>query len=201
MLGVFLDTETNGLNSQIHRILEIAFKIVDLTSGALLEEFQTVVSQPIEAWEKSDQESLRINGFQWNEVAKGRTPRNVSQLIIDAFNRNGVKRKKAVFICQNPSFDRAFFSQLIDPDTQELLSWPYHWLDLASMHWALAMNQAKGLKGPYPWETGLSKDMIASHYHLPGESKPHRAMNGVSHLVLCYQAVVGFPTQAALPAK
>ncbi|MDE3045220.1 MAG: 3'-5' exonuclease [Verrucomicrobiota bacterium] len=193
MLGVFLDTETNGLNSQVHRILELAYKIVDLSTGELKEEYQTIVAQPFELWEKSDQESLRINGFQWEEVAQGRTPRHVSQHIIDTFTKLGVRRKQAVFICQNPSFDRVFFSQLIDPDTQELLSWPYHWLDLASMYWALTMDKARKAQGPFPWETGFSKDLIAAHYKLPGESKPHRAMNGVSHLLLCYQAVVGFP--------
>ena len=193
MLGIFLDTETNGLNAQIHKIVEIAFKIVDLTTGELKEQFQSIIAQPIEAWEKSDQESLRINGFNWEEVSKGKTPRHVSQQIIDCFARWGIRRKKAVFICQNPSFDRVFFSQLIDSDTQELLSWPYHWLDLASMHWSLMMERSKQQKGPLPWETGFSKDMIASFYNLPAEAKPHRAMNGVSHLVLCYQAVVGFP--------
>lgn len=194
MIGIFLDTETNGLNSQIHRILEIAFHIVDLTTGELKEEYQTLVAQPIEAWEKSDQESLRINGFSWQEVAAGKAPRHVAQNIIDIFTRWNIRRKKAVFICQNPSFDRAFFSQLIDPDTQEMLSWPYHWLDLASMYWALSMDKAKQKRGPLPWETGLSKDLIASQYQIPGEEKPHRAMNGVRHLLLCYKAVVGFPT-------
>ena len=195
MIGVFLDTETNGLNSSHHRIVEIAFKIVDLTDGSIKEEFQTLIAQPIEAWEKSDQESLRINGFTWEEVSKGRTPRHVSQSIIDIFTRWGIRRKKAVFICQNPSFDRIFFSQLIDSDTQELLSWPYHWLDLASMYWALTLTKAKQTHSPLPWETGFSKDLIATHYHLPPESKPHRAMNGVAHLLLCYHAVVGFPKE------
>jgi oligoribonuclease len=183
VIGVFLDTETNGLNSVHHKIVEIAFKIVDLTNGNLKEEYQTLIAQPIEAWEKSDQESLRINGFTWDEVSKGRTPRHVSQTIIDIFTRWGIRRKKAVFICQNPSFDRIFFSQLIDSDTQELLSWPYHWLDLASMYWAVTLTHAKQHKGPLPWETGFSKDLIASHYKLPTESKPHRAMNGVTHLL------------------
>jgi DNA polymerase-3 subunit epsilon/oligoribonuclease len=198
MLGVFLDTETNGLNSQTHRILELAYKIVDLQSGDLKEEYQTIIAQPIEAWEKSDQESLRINGFTWDEVCQGKTPRHVSQQTIDIFSRWQVRRKKAVFICQNPSFDRVFFSQLIDSDTQELLSWPYHWLDLASMYWSIAMERARASQGPLPWETGFSKDLIASHYKLPHESKPHRAMNGVSHLLLCYEAVVGFPESARL---
>lgn len=193
MLGIFLDTETNGLNSQVHKIVELAYKIVDLRTGKLLAEYQTVVAQPIDVWEKSDRESLRINGFSWNEVSKGQNGSIVSQEIIDSFTKWGIRRKKAVFICQNPSFDRVFFSQLISSDTQEMLSWPYHWLDLASMYWAIAMQRSKHSSSPLPWETGLSKDLIASHYKLPAESKPHRAMNGVSHLLLCYEAVVGFP--------
>lgn len=193
MLGVFLDSETNGLNAQIHKVIELAFKIVDLTTGEVKEEYQTVISQPTESWKRSDQNSLRVNGFTWDEISRGKAPGSVAQEIIDCFARFDIRRKKAVFICQNPSFDRAFFFQLIDPDTQERLSWPYHWLDLASMHWALSMERAKKGVGPFPWEIGFSKDMIASFYNLPPESKPHRAMNGVSHLILCYTAVVGFP--------
>lgn len=193
VLGVFLDSETNGLNAHIHKILEIAFKIIDLKTGDIKESYQTLITQPFEAWEKSDQESLKINGFTWDEVKSGRTPRHTSQQIIDLFNKWNIRRKEAVFICQNPSFDRVFFSQLIDPDTQELLSWPYHWFDLASMFWAISMQRAKANQGPPPWELRFSKDAIAEHYHLPAEEKPHRAMNGVNHLILCYDAVVGFP--------
>jgi DNA polymerase-3 subunit epsilon/oligoribonuclease len=197
VIGIFLDTETNGLNAQTHSILEIAFKMVDLSSGQLKEEYQAVIAQPLEAWERSDPESLRVNGFKWKELIQGKAPQRVSAEIIDLFTKWGVKRKKAVFICQNPSFDRVFFCQLIDPNTQELFDWPYHWLDLASMYWSLTMQAALKQQGPLPWETGLSKDLIASHYKLPAESKPHRAMNGVSHLLLCYKAVVGFPNYTA----
>lgn len=198
MLGIFLDSETNGLNAKIHKIIEIAFKIVDLTTGDVKEEFQCVISYPIEIWEKSNQDSLHINGFTWEEISQGKTPRQVSQQIIDCFAQWGIRRKKAVYICQNPSFDRVFFSQLVDPDTQELLNWPYHWLDLASMHWSLTMDRARRQNGPLPWETGFSKDLIANFYNLPSEEKPHRAMNGVAHLLLCYQAIVGFPLKKAL---
>ncbi len=176
-------------------MLEIAFKIVDLSTGEVKANYQTLIAHPIEMWEKSDQESLRINGFLWEEVSKGKTPRHVSQTIIDLFTQWNIRRKKAVFICQNPSFDRVFFSQLIDADTQELLSWPYHWLDLASMYWAIAMKKATQNQGPLPWVTGVSKDQIAAQYRLPEEKKPHRAMNGVEHLLLCYEAIVGFPNR------
>jgi DNA polymerase-3 subunit epsilon/oligoribonuclease len=199
MLGIFLDTETNGLHAGIHKILEVAFAAVDLSTGEERGRFHTLISPSIDAWQRSDQESLRVNGFTWEEVSKGQTPRQASQEIIDRFAELDIRRKKAVFVCQNPSFDRVFFSQLIDPETQELLRWPYHWLDLASMHWALTMLRARTASGPLPWEVGLSKDMIAAFHNLPLEARPHRAMNGVNHLLLCYQAVVGFPAPAPAP--
>lgn len=193
MLGVFLDSETNGLNPRLHRIVEIAFKIVDLLNGEVKEEFQAVLSLTEEEWGKSDPTSLQVNEFSWEEVKGGALSSLVAQEIIQIFQKWNIQRKKAVFICQNPSFDRVFFSHLIDPTQQEQLNWPYHWLDLASMHWALAMEKAKKHQGPLPWEIGYSKDLIASFYQIPPERKPHRAMNGVTHLLSCYQAVVGFP--------
>ena len=123
----------------------------------------------------------------------GRPESEIAKEVLTLLTKWKIKRDSAVFICQNPSFDRVFFSQIIDSDTQELLRWPYHWLDLASMFWAITMDKAKKNKGPLPWEAGFSKDLIAAHYKLPKEASPHRAMNGVDHLLLCYQAVVGFP--------
>lgn len=189
MLGIFLDTETNGLNPYRHKILELAFKIVDVDSGEVKESFQSLVSQPREQWELSDPESLKITGFTWEEISRAPTHFQLSKDIISLLKKWGIKRGSAVFICQNPSFDRIFFSQLIDPDIQEALLWPYHWLDLASMYWAVSIKTATAL----PWSTGISKDKISAIYKIPPEGKPHRAMNGVNHLLACYEAVVGFP--------
>ena len=193
MLGIFLDSETNGLNSQKHRIVEIAYQILDVYTGEVKDTFQSVVSVTPEEWKRSDQVSLGVNGFTWDEVSQGTAPSEVGAQIQESLKKNGIKRGEAVFICQNPSFDRVFFSQLIDPDVQEKLLLPYHWLDLASMHWAEAMRKGASGQGKFPWETGYSKDKIALAHRLPCEEQPHRAMNGVKHLLLCYKAVVGFP--------
>jgi DNA polymerase-3 subunit epsilon/oligoribonuclease len=193
VLAIFLDTETNGLNSYKHRVIEIAFQIVDVLTGQIQEAFESLVLATPENWEKSDPESLKVNGFTWEQVSKGVSAHIVGAEIQKIFAKHKIKRGNAVFICQNPSFDRIFFSQLIDPDTQEKLLWPYHWLDLASMYWAKSMQAGAEGTGNYPWETGYSKDKIAIAKSLPTESSPHRAMNGVKHLQLCYQAVVGFP--------
>jgi len=187
VLGIFLDTETNGLNPFKHRLLEIAFKIVDLKTGQILEDYEAVIFQTEAVWKLSDPESLKVNGFAHTDVLEGKQPAEAALEITKIFQKNHIRRGEAVFICQNPSFDRVFFSQLIDPDIQEELSWPYYWLDLASMYWAETLR-----KGKYPWTTGFSKDRIAAAYNLPPEAKPHKAMNGVNHLLLCYQTMMGF---------
>jgi oligoribonuclease len=195
VLGIFLDTETNGLNFLVHRPLEIAFKILDLTTKSCKAEYSQILSITPEEWAVSDPESLRLNGFTWEMTSKGKTRASVAEEIKQCFQATGIKRGKAVFICQNPSFDRAFFAQLINPEIQEKLAWPYHWLDLASMYWAESMRAGRKDPAHYPWVTGVSKDKIAAHYRLPAERVPHRAIGGVDHLIACYEAVVGFPAE------
>lgn len=187
MLGIFLDTETNGLNMQRHRILEVAFKILDIVTGEEKDSFQSVVYQPYEEWKKSDPLSLEINGFSWEEIEKGKPPQKIGEEIQLIFKKNRIQRGQSVFVCQNPSFDRSFFNQLVDGDIQEKLNWPYHWLDLASMFWTYCLLN----KHPLPLNNGLSKNKIAEYFHLPPEGNPHKAMHGVDHLILCYQAVIG----------
>lgn len=193
MLGIFLDSETNGLNPNVHRVIEIAYKILDLYSGEEKDSFNSLIYQPEQIWEKSNLKSLEINGLTLKEVQQGKNEKTANIEIIKSFEKNNIKNGNSVFICQNPSFDRVFFSQLIDSETQNLLDWPYHWLDLASMYWSISLINAKNNKSLFPWETGFSKDRIASTYNLPKEKVPHRALNGVNHLILCYQTVVGFP--------
>lgn len=193
MLGIFLDTETNGLNPYKHHILELAFKIVDVSTGEILLAYESIIAQSKAVWGKSDPRSLEINKFTWEILSKGKLPKLVQEEVTEIFLSKHIHRKNAIFICQNPSFDRAFFSQIVDPDIQEKLQWPYHWLDLASMFWAHHIQKGKENLASFPWETGVSKDRISMTYSLPCEAKPHRAMNGVDHLLLCYETIVGFP--------
>jgi len=188
MLAIFLDQETTGLDSQRHRTIEIAFKIVDVSTDEVLASYETIVRQPREVWELHDPSSIQVNGFKWEDLESGKPPAQVSSEIRELFIKMGIKRGQAVFICQNPSFDRAFFNHLIHVDEQERLNWPYHWLDLASMYWFVRMSSANG--EPFPEKIILSKDSIAEYYGLPPEAKPHKAVNGVDHLLLCYRSIL-----------
>lgn len=197
MLAIFLDIETTGLDSTRHRAIDIGLKIVDVGTGETVGEYQSVIKITREFWEKRDLSSIEINGFTWEQTLEGKDPKTVGDEIIALFTSKGIERGLAVFICQNPAFDRSFFTQLVDIYTQEKLHWPYHWLDFASMYWAHLAFESREKGIPFPKKLNLSKNEIAKIYKLPVEEEPHRAMNGVNHLILCYQTVVGLKNSSA----
>lgn len=192
MQAIFLDTETTGLDPQIHRLLEIAFKVVDIRTGYQKLTYQAIVKQPLNIWEQRDPSSVEVNGFTYEKVMLGKDEEVVRQEIMQIFTDLQIQRGSSVYICQNPAFDRNYFAQLIDVHTQEQKQWPYHWLDFASMYWALQVKAFRDIGKPFPEDLILSKNAIAQRYQLPVEPNPHSALNGVDHLLLCYQTVIGF---------
>lgn len=190
MLGIFLDIETTGLNSSRHSPIDIAIKIIDLSDYNELGSYQNIIRLSSESWDKCDPMSLEINGFTWEKTQRGKEPDAVGKEIISLFTTLGIQRGSSVFICQNPAFDRGFFNQLVDVYVQELLNWPYHWLDLASMFWAMKVVKCKASGKQLPEKISLSKNEIAKAYGIPPEVTPHQAMGGVDHLIQCYRAVL-----------
>ena len=191
MLGIFLDIEANGLDVFKHHCIELAYKIVDLETGSNVEAFQATLLLSQEEWKTSDPNSLKVNGFSFEIVKNGTPKKEVATSIKRSFKKTQISRENSVFICQNPSFDRQFFNQIISASEQESLFLPYHWLDLASMHFAKCSLILK----KKPLEVALSKNRIAKLYGLPPEKAPHRAMAGVDHLILCYKHVIGFTSK------
>ena len=191
MLAIFLDLETTGLDPKKHCVIDAAFKIVNLSTNELVCSFRRVVKPSVLAWESRDPASIEVNGYTWEQVALGADIKVVGEEIVELFTQCKIERGKAVFICQNPAFDRGFFSHFVDVYTQERLNWPYHWLDLASMYWVVNFQKIISRGECLPEKMSLSKNEIAKEYQLPPEATPHRAMNGVEHLIRCYQAVLG----------
>lgn len=182
---IFLDIETTGLDPQKHKAIDIACSITDPELKAPCVTYESLIKRPLETFEEANPISLSINGLTHEMVQQGKTIEEVSKDIVSLFSGLGIHRNNAVFLCQNPSFDRGFFSQIVPISLQEKLLWPYHWLDLASMFW---ITNSKELSKRSEFQ--LSKDSIASFYKLLPEKKPHRAMNGVAHLMLCYEALL-----------
>jgi DNA polymerase-3 subunit epsilon/oligoribonuclease len=189
MLGVFLDTETSGLDPFVHVPLELGLSIVDLASGTVLGEFETLLRASDNEWAVHDPISIQINGLTKAQIDQGRPRADVAQEIEGLFSHHGIDNDRALFICQNPAFDRPFFSKIVPPYRQDVLHWPYHWLDLASMYWAIKLA---GTDRVGSFGLNVSKDIIARELGISPEQRPHRAMNGVRHLIACYQGLVGW---------
>lgn len=190
MLAIFLDMETTGLDQSRHHAIDVALIIIDVTTGENKGSYRSLIKQPLAVWDGHDPVSIEINGYTFDEISRGKDKKIVGLEIINLFQSVGIERGSSVFICQNPGFDRGFFTQLIDVYTQERLNWPYHWLDLASMYWANVATDCLKQNKPFPKQLSLSKNSIAENYGLPDEEMPHRAMNGVNHLIACYKAVL-----------
>ncbi len=190
MLAIFLDMETTGLDQSKHHAIDVALKIMDVTTGEYRGSYQSLIKQPYEVWLGTDPVSIEINGYTFDQIALGKEKSVVREEIISLFQSVGIQRGEAVFICQNPGFDRGFFTQLVDVYTQESLNWPYHWLDLASMYWTCLYKKCFEEGKLFPDSINLSKNAIAESYGLEKEETPHHAMNGVNHLIACYQAVL-----------
>lgn len=189
MLTIFLDIETTGLDPRQHHPIDIALVVIDHETGEQKGSYQQLIKLSEQEWAAHDPVSIEINGYTYGDIKKGMTIDQVSSEIVDLFTELNVERGKAVFICQNPAFDRAFFGYIVPVYTQEVLNWPYHWLDLASMYWVLFNKELNTSKQTFPELINLSKNTIGKQFGITPEAEPHRAMNGVTHLIECYRAV------------
>ncbi|WP_348660437.1 3'-5' exonuclease [Chlamydiifrater volucris] len=185
-----MDTETCGLRPEVHKILELAFRIVHSDTYEVLSSYSSLIKHEDKGvWAQRSEESFCINGLDKSYVnSYGKTEGEVAAEILEIFSKLDITKFSAVFVCQNPSMDRAFFSQLVSAEEQQRLNLPYHWFDLASMFWALEVVErghiAKSFFGL------LSKNNIASYFGLAEEPTPHRALQGVDHLIDCYRMLM-----------
>lgn len=187
MKGIFLDLETTGLDFDTHVVLDVGIAVVDFNNMHTMMSYTSCITCDAHDWTLADKKALEVNGFtpenHWQLAKKDYVVRDE---IIDFFKLTGVQKEKSFFICQNPSFDRPFFLQIMSQELMNDLNLPYHWLDLASMFWL----KKYACINPSPEQISLSKDSIAQEFLIPPEKKPHKALNGVMHLIRCYKALV-----------
>lgn len=185
MKAIFLDLETTGLDFKKHTVVDVAVKAVNLHDNTELFTYNSLIKCFECEIKDADKEAMKVNGLTYEKLREGKHLIQVKYELQDLLVEHGLFHEHAVFICQNPSFDRPFFQQIIDQEETKELKLPYHWLDLASMYWI----KFYGSCYPTPIRISLSKDSIAKSFGIPPEEKPHSALRGVEHLIQCYYAV------------
>ena len=197
MKAVFVDIETTGLDVSMHVAIDIALIVVDLNDYSYMHEYTSCITCDAYDWWCSDPKALEVNGYSsFNHPKIAKDDWIVSEEIENFLIEHEIVQGKAFFICQNPSFDRPFFVQLICHDRQIEMNLPYHWLDLASMYWIKFFGCFHPIPSAYciipefAHEISLSKDSIAKHLGIPPEIKPHKAIGGARHLLECYKGII-----------
>ena len=71
MLGVFVDTETTGLDPFLHVPIEIAIVVVDLATGVEIGSYETLLLVSDEEWRSQDVNSSLIHGISRERLTKG----------------------------------------------------------------------------------------------------------------------------------
>lgn len=184
---IFVDIETTGTDFDIHVPIEICLTIIDPEGGGgAIDSYTSLIRCRDKDLKFSDEEALCVNGLMNESAFFHKTIDDISEEVQDFLIDNKISEKNAVFLCQNPSFDRPFFHKILSQRSMTELNMPYRWLDLASMYMAYHHKEFKKL----PFPEILSKDKIARNLGLPPESKPHRAENGVIHLMLCFNEIL-----------
>lgn len=174
--------ETTGLDPAKDVPLEMAIVILNADDLSQIYSVEYLIKQNDAVLDKLGDIGTKVHGIDRRDLSDAYNPYQVFLAVHDAFTFMKISKENAVFVCQNPSFDRQFFNQIFPEEYRIAEGWPYHWLDLASMFW---------IKEQLPEYMLLSKDNIAWRLGIEAEAKPHKAMQGVKHLIKCYMELAG----------
>ncbi len=181
---IVVDTETTGLDSMRHRIIELAFEILDIKIREVLCQYEAKLQINAQQYAEGNKKAYEVNGFTKDMIGKGKSCEEVAEEVIEIFENYNISKNNAYWMGQNPKFDDSFLAQVIPKSKQYELKWPYHSVDTATMFHSLQMLQvAMGKKYEF---VSLSKDDIAKSLGVEPESKPHSALNGVKHAKKLY---------------
>lgn len=154
------DTETTGLDAQIHEIIEIGLIVVEQPKLRVIDKFEVKV-KPI-LIKTAVKKALAVNGYNEKDWRKAWDLKEAIEIYSE-------KTKNAIFVAQNAFSDWSFINEAFKKTQVEDLM-DYHRIDLFTLGWSKA-----------PKLPGLTKFSLASmckYFDIEPEPLPHRAING-----------------------
>ena len=156
---LFVDTETGGLNPEVHSLLTATFTVTDKdlrplgTLNLKIKHDTYVVTA----------EALRINKINLIEHDKVATPIPTAQILLDNFIFNyGQKNNRLMLAGHNPGFDKDFIKNTFNSTVwNEVMS--YHSLD------SIGLGVILKMVGVLPEKQSLSLEPLAKAMGIPVE--------------------------------
>jgi DNA polymerase III subunit epsilon len=172
----FVDTETTGLDSKKHEIIEIGVVIVsqDFSDPSILnlvEEFDIKIKP--ERISDADPQALKINHYdpsQWKEAIT----------LSEAMKIFSEKTKDTIMVCHNTPFDASFLSEAFNK-TGIKNQMHYHTLDTISIAYAKLSNQKDVDK--------FSLRVLSEHFGIENK-KSHSALSDAKTTFLLYKKLM-----------
>jgi len=154
------DTETTGLDAQLHEIIEIGLLVVDQKTFKIIDKFEVKI-KPTHI-KTAVKKALEVNGYNEKDWHKAWD-------LKEAMETYSEKSKGAIFFAQNSYSDWAFINEAFKKTGVEDLT-DYHRIDLFSLGWSKA-GKLFGFKK-------FSLASMCKYFGIEPEPLPHRAMNG-----------------------
>jgi DNA polymerase III epsilon subunit-like protein len=164
---IVVDTETGGLDPELHSILSLGAVIWD--NGDIVDEFYTVIKEDLVATTPG---AFKVNRMTSEEIDGGRTPQDAMIAFRMWLMKNGMAGPRQSLAGHNVSFDIGFMRRLYRQANQK---WEFSHRTLDTQIGALLLNLAGKLDTK---NTGL--DALTKHYGIKvregGESGRHNAL-------------------------
>lgn len=167
---VFIDTETTGLNSRKHEVIEIAWIVTTPDAETVIETFAgRMLPEHIET---AEPRALEINGYTLEKWKAG--PVSARGEVAAALHKATMN---SILVGHNVSFDEGFVSALMLKEAV-VPAWHYHKVDTAAMAWpAFATGKL----------TGVSLDKVCAFLGIAQPVK-HEAAADVASCRAAYRA-------------
>ncbi len=66
---IVLDSETTALDATIHRVAEIAFRVLNLSTGNFICSYNSVAKLSDKEWKEAQPKALEVNGITWEKIS------------------------------------------------------------------------------------------------------------------------------------
>lgn len=175
MILTVLDTETTGLDSDVHEIIEIAAISYVLDSEGnryTLKKFESKINP--EQLHTASEKALEVNGF---TIESWKNSPNASDILPDVIS---LIEKSDILVGQNLIFDLKFINEICHRNNIEPPEFPPY-IDTKSIADRLVVAQ---------WLQRSSMDYLVEHYDVKVEGRAHTALVDCERTMLVFDELM-----------
>lgn len=173
-----IDTETTGLRSGYHEIIEISCITFDLETWTISSKLNLKM-RPTHI-NRISSEALKINGFNLEKLSKFEHP-NIARSAFNTWFENALEEEKINPLAHVWSFDKSFLNFWLGEEKFKCM-FNYHYRDTQTL--ASSLQDV----GKIPKNISTSLNSLTEYYDIP--HSPHTANSDSNTVILLYKKLL-----------